>query len=37
MVRSPFWLRATHDVAYHAAGLANPFADEGPTIVNRRC
>jgi len=24
--RSPFWLRAAHDVAYHAAGLANPLA-----------
>jgi len=25
-VRSPFWLRAAHDVAYHLAGLANPLA-----------
>lgn len=26
---SPFWLRAAHDVAYHAAGAANPLAFPG--------
>jgi capsular polysaccharide export protein len=27
--RSPFWLRATHDVAYHAASSINPIAFPG--------
>ncbi len=27
--RSPFWIRAVHDIAYHAAGAANPLAFPG--------
>ena len=27
--RSPFWLRAAHDVAYHAASSINPFSFPG--------